>query len=1095
MGNTSIPAIPNAPLYIKDKCVLAITAVFLQLFGPAQVTADNQTAPRFRSQKTVALLGYLVSQGRPVARERLAALFWPDAPEAKGELRRALHNLSTILPNCFAADRQTIHFVPTANCAVDVSQFAAFSRSDNSADWQTAVSLYRGDFLEGVWLDDLPELETWLLTSREQWRQQAVRLHQRLLQAQLAQADFAAAQQTTQSWLTLVPWEEAAHRHLMRLYWQTGQPIAALQQFRLCQTLLRQELAVDPSPETVDLYQRLQTAVSRPRHNLPTPASTFVGRESDLTALQQRLADPGCRLLTITGSGGVGKTRLSLALAHSQVAHFLEGVAFVSLAELEETAVSEAALIAHFCDVLAIPTHEDEPLREQLLAYLRPRELLLLLDNAETGLHQGLQPLLSTLLAAAPTVKLVLTSREALHLPGEWRYPLLGLAYPTAATPTEPVANYAAVALFAERARQMVPEFDVLEEQTAVVRICQLVEGLPLGLELAAVWVKLLSCADIAAEIAANSAILATNQTTLPLRHRSLEAVWRTSWQRLPTGAQQLLARLSRFQGSFSREAAQQVAEATLPLLGQLLDASLLRQEQTETAVRYHIHPLLRQFATAQRLADPAFDDRYLHFYATLLEKWAEALYTVQREVAWVALQPELENVRAMWAMAVAQQRWARLAQALAGWHRLLALRGLFEEGVESLAAAAAALAAVPDQVALRCRLLVRLGWHSGRLGRYDQAEAAARDCLALAQGEALAGERPFAHFVLGLVAFGRGQLHEAQAAYEAALAGWRTQHDGWGTAVTLLNLGQVQQRLGQYEQAGGPYEEGLALYQATGYAFGATTAVASLSRFARSLGNYTRAQQLWQQSLAAAREREDPWGVAAALDNLGSVGLSMGKLDEAEASFAASLAIRRQLADERGAAAVLDNLSRVALAAGAHEQARWHSEKSVALWRKLGERRGTAVSLVQLGQVEQEAAAWSLARAAYQTALYLYRELGDGLGTVVALLGLGYTAIGAADETLADSYLRQVLALSEELGAWPLLLDGLLGWALLHQPQAATLLALIEQHPAYHEGLRARRERLLPTITAVSDPELLRLMERVGWKTAVWQLLGWGQI
>ena len=322
------------------------------------------------------------------------------------------------------------------------------------------------------------------------------------------------------------------------------------------------------------------------------PATPFVGREADLAELAGLLATPACRLLTLIGPGGVGKTRLALrAAAEARAAGaFPDGVHVVALqplasADLLAGAVADAAGLA--------PAGARDP-TEHLRDGLRGRAALLVLDNFEHLLEGA--ALLPPILAAAPGVRLLVTSREALALQEEWRYPVQGLPYPAGAgaADLEGPEDYAAVRLFAERARRVRRDFSLAEEGADVARLCRLVEGLPLALELAAAWTSVLSCAEIAADLALGLDVLATRLRDVPERHRSMRAVFDGSWARLDDHQRAVLARLSVFQGGFRREAAEAVAGAAPATLAALVDGSLLH---LEPGGRYQLHELLRQYA------------------------------------------------------------------------------------------------------------------------------------------------------------------------------------------------------------------------------------------------------------------------------------------------------------------------------------------------------------------------------------------------------------------------------------------------------------------------------------------------------------------
>ena len=316
--------------------------------------------------------------------------------------------------------------------------------------------------------------------------------------------------------------------------------------------------------------------------------TSFIGREKEYADIHQLLAQPDCRLLTLVGPGGIGKTRLALQLNKLLGDKFTRG-SFVAYLQPLRSAEFFASAVA---DALGVSLTGQEPPLVQLAHYLSDKEALIIMDNFEHLLDAAEQ--LATLLSATPHIKYLITSREALNLQEEWLYPLSGLAFPTDAATEQ---NDDAVQLFNDRAQHVYPDFVPDKEVEAVIRICQLVEGLPLALELAAAWRKTLACQAIADEIQGGLAFLTTRHRNVLARHHSMQTVFDQTWQRLNEREQAVFKRLSVFRGGFLREAVAAVTGASLPILSALVDKSLLRLDSNG---RYQIHELLRQYAAEQ---------------------------------------------------------------------------------------------------------------------------------------------------------------------------------------------------------------------------------------------------------------------------------------------------------------------------------------------------------------------------------------------------------------------------------------------------------------------------------------------------------------
>jgi predicted ATPase len=590
----------------------------------------------------------------------------------------------------------------------------------------------------------------------------------------------------------------------------------------------------------------------------------------------------------VVGTGGVGKTRLAIEVASRHRDLFADGACFVPLAPLN----SSTFLVPAIADALGFAFQGQTEPRIQLFNYLRAKEALLVLDNVE-HLLDGVG-LFVELLERAPRVRLLVTSRESLNLQSEWVFEIQGLPVP-ATTEVERAEEYSSVALFVQSARRAQVGFELqADERSSVVRICQVVEGMPLGIELAAAWVSLLTCREIAHEIGRGLDFLATAKRDVPERQQSLRAVFEHSWSLLPTDERQVLARLAIFQGGFGREAAEQVAGATLPALRALVSKSLVRR--TERG-RYDLHEVVRQYALSHLADDPqgeAMRDRHSDFYLALLRDREAALKSAAQREALRELTDEIGNVRAAWAWAVKHAKFASIGQALRcfGWFH--EMRGWFREGIEQVEQVAQAIRAGPEGEE-RQRVLGQALGQQGllrfRQGRFDRALALFEESLTLLRQigdpDLLLDPLTFG----GIIMFLWGETDRARSLVEESLACARAAQDQWFEAYALYNRGAIAALpLSQHTKAYEQMLEGLRIWRALGDPRVTALGLNWISPSAIKLGRYEEAKAYLEESLELCTQVGDRWGMGTAYRHLGLLALAQGDTAEAQSLLHKSL-------------------------------------------------------------------------------------------------------------------------------------------------------------------------------------------------------------
>jgi predicted ATPase/DNA-binding SARP family transcriptional activator len=858
-----------------------MTTFDIRLFGAIEIRRNGELLTNFRSQKALVLLAYLIVENRPVTRDYLAGLAWPEMEQgpALGLLRRSLHDLNSQLPGCLAIDRRTVRFSPTAPATIDLHTLASLLASPDLEGWTTAAHLYGAPFLHGIYVDGAPELENWLLREQERWQGELVRLLNRLATYHRKQADYQQALAYTQQLLAVEPWREDAHRQVMLLLARLGQTSAALAQYERCCQTLRAELDVEPARETNSLRTRIAALAHLPAQPLPPATTPFIGRAEEVTELTQLLTTPACRLITLLGPGGMGKTRLALEVARTVVTEqrqiFLHGVVFVPLVGVETLPQTVAAL----GQALAFPFQSQGAPETQLLHYLRDKELLLVLDNVEQLVSQPILAFVRQLLDSASDLKLLVTSRVRLNLQAEQLYWMQGLSVPpTATTATPPVADmatYSSVQLFLSTVQRSRPHYTLATADVpAVVAICQLVQGMPLALELAATWMSVLTPTEITAELTHSLDFLASDLHDLPLRQRSMRAVFATSWRLLTPGEQQIFAQLAVFQGSFTREAAQAVTGVSLPVLIGLIHKSFLQQTSDG---RYQIHELLRQFGEEKLAETPtrqtATHDRHSDYYLTFVNKRAAGLQGPQQPVLLHEISQEIDNIRHGWLWAAEQGNADLIDWALDGLYGYYQMRSRCEEGIELfthsfLVQHRAASTVLPHQIANR--LQARQGALCCEFGHYEQARTLLQASLSVARSMDDKKEIAFCLDFIGKTVWWQESGLAALPFLEESLFICRAIGDQVGIASTLDNLAAVYDMSSEFPHAWQFAHEGLTISCAIGHTAKTASILRRLGSTAVGLGKYDIAISYYQESAAKFRQVDDNYGLVQALAELG---------------------------------------------------------------------------------------------------------------------------------------------------------------------------------------------------------------------------------
>jgi predicted ATPase/DNA-binding SARP family transcriptional activator len=1131
---------------------LALSRLSIHLFGSLRVILNGEAVTGFESQKARALLAYLaVEADRAHPREKLAGMLWPEWSDqvARTYLRRLLVNLRRVIgdygadPPFLIITRQTVQFNRLSDAWVDVTAFLRRVHTPGATDEQTihelekAVELHCRAFLEGFSLADSPAFEEWALLNREYTHRLLMDALRRLAEGYERRGEYGVALRHAWRQVELDPWREEAHLLVMRLLALDGQRGASLAQYEACRRLLRDELGVEPSAETTELYEaicrgelvartmeqpgdraRPSFKLPAPLYNLPSQVTPFVGRQEELAALERLLANAAVRLVTITGPGGIGKTRLALALGalhaknqgaagpDSESFVFPHGVVFVALA----AASSAQDIVPAMAESLQLRLERGQA---QLFDYLRQKQLLLILDNLEHLLDGA--GLLADVLRSAPGVKILATSRERLQLHGEQVFPIHGLAFPEQDPTPSALASvnmdtyveaYPAISLFVGSALRVQPAFvPCRDDLIALARVCRLVEGMPLALELAASWADTLALNDILDEIRHSLDFLQTEWHDILRRQRSVRAVFDTSWEQLGQAEQALFPRLTVFRGGFTRAAVEEVAlggrgTAISPrLLSRLVNKSFIRYDQASD--RYQMHELLRQYGAERLAQDPDHEtevrDQHSHYFCRWLHEQETSLESGKQLAALDEIEAEIENVRTACNWAASQGRADLLSGAMGALVRFYDWRRDYQAGevflgslAERLAAACDSSLPMTDVVHLAmARILVWQSKFNAMLGDAERNERLAKESLAHLDSPVLAGhdtrlERAQVWAQLAYVQYGK-DLEAARDLFARSRDLYREVGDRGGLAYALLGLGRVARNLHAYEEAEEAIGQCLALRQALGDYIGSAEALAPLSEIADIQGQTSRAEELIRQSLAITRD-------AYGLNRLAYALICSGRFIEAEAPAAESLALFTDRGMLPMAFWAVGDLSQVHLHLGDYQAARVHAEEALSLARQVDSDRNAGLALAQLGAVALAGGAYALARNRCQESLAVWREEPGPLSTR-ACLGLAARGLGHRDE--AGRHLLAQLQWAVERRCFLPLPSTLSGIALLladggQAERAVEVYALAARYPlvANSRWFEEVAGREVATVATQLPPQAAQKARTRGQAADLWQ-------
>ena len=882
------------------------------------------------------------------------------------------------------------------------------------------MALYSGPLLEGC-------TEEWVHQERAAREQSCLQALLKLGESALNTPDYAAAVRHFQKAAGLDPWSDAARRGWMEALAKQGDRNAALQVYREFLNILRSDPTAVPDEQTRALYERLRAAARQqssapaavkvegaatPRVSgyLPHSLTELVGREDERVEVAERLRRS--RLVTLTGMGGIGKTRLALEVAREAAREYTDGVWLVGL-----EAITEGKRVARqIASTLGLKEEPGRTALQSLQQHLRAKRMLLVLDNCEHLLETSAH-VVAHLLQECGGVRILATSREALGITGETVWPVPALAAPNLehlpqgrATLLRVLMSYESVQLFVERAQAVQKTFALTSENAQfVAQICARLEGTPLALELAAARIKTLTVEQVTARLDNYLNLLTIGDRASQTRQQTLRATLDWSYALLNESEKMLLGRLSVFAGGWTLQAAEQVCSGmfiepwqVLDLLASLLDKSLVvfTEQEREEGRRYRLLEMVRQYGAEKLAANSEMGwvkTQHRDYFLALAEA-VEPELTGANQGVWLArLEADHANLEAALAWCREEEKGAKAGLQLAGaLYRFWEMHGHYSEGRAYLSEALLRNGA-DERTNERARALNGAGVLGYYQGDHVSAQALQEESLAIFRE---LGNRQGAAWALnGLadVAAAQGNHDIARALYEESLSIFRELGNRQGTASLLHHLGRLVREQGDYEQARVWYEEGLTISRELSNQQNVAWSLHHLGNVAAAQGDHLTAWSLQEECRALFQELGNRQGAAWALIELGDVAVARGNNGQAQALYEESLSIFRDLGNRQGTASLLHHLGRLVREQGDYEQARAWYEESLTIYRELNNRQGAGWSLNGMGQVAFEQGNYGKSRLLHEEGLILLRELGDRRGVAESLEGLAAVRLAQA--------------------------------------------------------------------------------------------------
>ncbi|MEM7538713.1 MAG: tetratricopeptide repeat protein, partial [Chloroflexota bacterium] len=1090
----------------------------LSFLGQIGIEVDGQPLPKLPGQKVIALLAYLTCNPGMHTRAHLADLLWDDIPPDRflANLRSTLNRVPKAIKPFITTTYQTITLDPDIvtpesidtdvaiwvdamvfqQLATSLSTLVANTSGENIHELEDRVDIllamqthYTGTFLDGLDIIDAPRFSEWQINYRTHLTRLALDGLHRLVDLCLYQGQYADGIAYARRIVEIDSLDEEARYQLMVLLARSGQQQAAIKEYQALVNMLDVELGVPPSLETVTAYERIiarDTSSTGTQATLPTLTQPPLGRQTELAAITHQLQLPDCRLLTITGFGGVGKTYVAIEaakmIAQSQL--FLHGIVYLSLAAVQSPERLPEAIIQAWGHIFS----QHRELLPQICDYLKNKEMLIVLDNFEHILEapelvtkqpsapqrqvkaQSAVQTISQILRAAPHVKFLVTSRQPLKMQSEHLFFLSGMALPQTqiqqvSAPSD-LLQFDAIRLFHQIAVRNHHAFELTaENQDAVCRFCTMAQGSPLAIVLGAAHMDFLTPSELLEECQGSLDVLETEWLDLPERQRSVRAVFEHSWQWLDDTLKQVFLNLMVFHDGFTHKAARQVTGASLSQLKRLHSQSMI---QLTDQGRYEIHELLRQFSREKSTSGQQshVQDQHMRFYLTWLASQTNALCGPQPHKAVSELNGDLNNIRQAWQYAIEQQAIDYLAKSQQALFLCYDILGLTREGLDVFTHAVQALGLSTNLPLVTDIQVDRTGAQKKGAQKYNAQMTAVYGLLLASQG-----------FFQAELGNPQQSIEQSKRAIQYAQI---LEHDGqeqsylqafayWVWAQGLLTQSKFQ--LAQTEST-----QALRYAKKCANAMILSDCLHAQGQSHFHLGEYDAATEIFQQAYAICRRTENRRRELEVLEILGQIELGLGHLPEAGRYFGQALQISDEIHSEVNKHRLYQNLCRVALHTGNYARAETDGQRALQFALDTGIRWMETTNHYHLGLIDMRLGLIGEATYHFEQALQHCREMEARDKQVNCLVNLSVLASDSGNYEHAFTFLAEAEQLAQDVGV-----DALHGYVCKFMAYAFT------QNGQHHEAI----DRYQQALSLYAEKPVHRRIETLAELAYVLQQVG----